>query len=187
MIAIFPVLNTAFCIMTKITRHMGFCITYSALLLKTWRVSLTYRVKSAHKLKLTDRQLLQWLFPILLVMSIFLGTWVISDPPKEVYITDWNKLKFSICEYNWFDHSLAIGELMFLLWGIKVTLFSLNLIAIWTFQKNRNLKNDLSLSPISKKVCYNVRNAESFFNEAKYISWSIYNIAAVNILMILIQ
>lgn len=121
MIMIFPVLNTAFCIMTKITRHMGFCITYSALLLKTWRVSLTYRVKSAHKLKLTDRQLLQWLFPILLVMSIFLGTWVISDPPKEVYIFDWNKLKFSICEYNWFDHSLAIGELLFLLWGIKVS------------------------------------------------------------------
>ena len=32
------------------------------------RVSLTYRVKSAHKLKLTDKQLLQWLFPILLIM-----------------------------------------------------------------------------------------------------------------------
>ena len=38
----------------------------------TWhhgvRVNLTYRVKSAHKLKLTDKQLLQWTLPILLIM-----------------------------------------------------------------------------------------------------------------------
>ncbi|RWS12060.1 putative G-protein coupled receptor CG31760-like protein [Dinothrombium tinctorium] len=155
MAAIFPVLDSLFCIVTKVTRHMGFCITYSALLLKTWRVSLTYRVKSAHKLKLTDKQLLQWLFPILLVMAIYLGTWTISAPPQAIYIKDWNGLKFKICDYNWWDHSLVIGEFLFLLWGIK--------------------------------VCYSVRNAESFFNEAKYITWAIYNIAIVNILMIFIH
>lgn len=153
--AIFPVFTTFYCILTKISRHMGFCITYSALLLKTWRVSLTYRVKSAHKLKLTDRQLLHWLSPILLVMAIYIGTWTISAPPVAKYLIDWNNLKFKICEYNWWDHSLAIGEFLFLLWGIK--------------------------------VCYNVRNAESFFNEAKYITWAIYNIAIVNITMIFIQ
>lgn len=139
MAAIFPVLDVMCCVATKWTRHMGFCITYSALLLKTWRVSLTYRVKSAHKLKLTgtlslrnhqndlsnslspaDKQLLQWLFPILLVMAIYLGTWTISAAPNAVYITDWQSLKFKICEYNWWDHSLVIGELLFLLWGIRV-------------------------------------------------------------------
>lgn len=73
------------------------------------RVSLTYRVKSAHKLKLTDKQLLQWLFPILLVMAIYLGTWTISSPPEAVYIKDWDELKFKQCDYNWWDHSLAIG------------------------------------------------------------------------------
>ncbi|XP_015789832.1 probable G-protein coupled receptor CG31760 [Tetranychus urticae] len=155
MAAIFPVLTTFACIVTKCTRHMGFCITYSALLLKTWRVSLTYRVKSAHKLKLTDKQLLQWLFPILMIMAIYLGTWTISAPPQPIYITDWHGLKFKICDYNWWDHSLVIMEFCFLLWGIK--------------------------------VCYNVRNAESFFNEAKYITWAIYNIAIVNILMIAIH
>lgn len=45
------------------------------------RVSLTYRVKSAHKVKLTDKQLLQWMVPILLVMLIYLGTWTLSAPP----------------------------------------------------------------------------------------------------------
>lgn len=153
--AIFPVLDVWTCVLTKWTRHLGFCVTYSALLLKTWRVSLTYRVKSAHKLKLTDKQLLQWLFPILLVMAIYLSTWTISASPEAIYLVDWNGLKFKQCAYNWWDHSLVLGELLFLLWGIK--------------------------------VCYNVRNAESFFNEAKYITWAIYNITMVNISMIFIH
>ncbi len=39
------------------------------------RVSLTYRVKSAHKLKLTEKQLLHWMLPIMLIMIIYLTTW----------------------------------------------------------------------------------------------------------------
>ncbi|KAG1665823.1 putative G-protein coupled receptor [Nymphon striatum] len=152
MAAIFPVLDRYSCIATKWTRNLGFCVTYSALLLKTWRVSLTYRVKSAHKLKLTDKQLLQWLFPILLVIVIYLSTWTLSTPPRAIYLKDWDNLKFKQCEYGWWDHSLAIGEFLFLLWGIK--------------------------------VCYNVRKAESFFNESKYISYAIYNIALVNLVMV---
>lgn len=45
MIAIFPYLETSWCIATKWTRHMGFCITYTSLLMKTWRyleVSLAF-------------------------------------------------------------------------------------------------------------------------------------------------
>ncbi|XP_037927635.1 probable G-protein coupled receptor CG31760 [Teleopsis dalmanni] len=152
MIAIFPYLDTSWCIVTKWTRHMGFCITYTSLLMKTWRVSLTYRVKSAHKVKLTDKQLLQWMVPILLVMLIYLGTWTISDTPYAEFIHDQDGLKFKQCSYNWWDHSLAIGEVFFLAWGIR--------------------------------VCYNVRNAESLYNEARLISYAIYNIAIVNIIMI---
>nr|XP_012214859.1 PREDICTED: probable G-protein coupled receptor CG31760 isoform X3 [Linepithema humile] len=155
MAAIFPVLDMYSCIATKWTRHMGFCVSYTALLMKTWRVSLTYRVKSAHKVKLTDKQLLQWMVPILLVMLIYLGTWTVSAPPYAEVIADNHDLKFYQCSYNWWDHSLAIGEILFLAWGIK--------------------------------VCYNVRNAESLFNEARLISYAIYNIAAVNITMIAIH
>ncbi|XP_014602856.1 PREDICTED: probable G-protein coupled receptor CG31760 isoform X1 [Polistes canadensis] len=155
MAAIFPVLDMYSCIATKWTRHLGFCISYTALLMKTWRVSLTYRVKSAHKVKLTDKQLLQWMVPILLVMLIYLGTWTLSAPPYAEVIADKYGLKFYQCSFNWWDHSLAIGEILFLAWGIK--------------------------------VCYNVRNAESLFNEARLISYAIYNIAAVNIIMISIH
>ncbi|XP_045475935.1 probable G-protein coupled receptor CG31760 [Harmonia axyridis] len=152
MAAIFPVLDTYSCIATKWSRHLGFCITYTALLMKTWRVSLTYRVKSAHKVKLTDKQLLQWMVPILLVMLIYLGTWTVSDTPTAEDILDNEGLRFKQCVYNWWDHSLAIGEVLFLAWGIR--------------------------------VCYNVRNAESLYNEARLISYAIYNIAIVNIMMI---
>lgn len=51
------------------------------------RVSLTYRVKSAHKVKLTDKQLLQWMVPILLVMLIFLGTWTLSATPSAEVVS----------------------------------------------------------------------------------------------------
>nr|XP_029714675.1 probable G-protein coupled receptor CG31760 isoform X1 [Aedes albopictus] len=152
MAAIFPILDTYSCIATKWTRHMGFCVTYTALLMKTWRVSLTYRVKSAHKVKLTDKQLLQWMVPILLVMFIYLGTWTLSAPPTAEKIVDQTGLIFKQCSYNWWDHSLAIGEVLFLAWGIR--------------------------------VCYNVRNAESLYNEARLISYAIYNIALVNTTMV---
>ncbi|XP_039301535.1 probable G-protein coupled receptor CG31760 [Nilaparvata lugens] len=152
MAAIFPVLDLYSCIVTKWCRHLGFCITYTALLMKTWRVSLTYRVKSAHKVKLTDKQLLQWMFPILLVMLIYLSTWTISAPPYAQQIKDGGGLLFKQCLFNWWDHSLAIGEVLFLAWGIR--------------------------------VCYNVRNAESLYNEARLITFAIYNIAVVNIAMV---
>lgn len=152
MAAIFPVLDLYSCAATKWCRHLGFCITYTALLMKTWRVSLTYRVKSAHKVKLTDKQLLQWMFPILLVMLIYLSTWTLSAPPYAVQIRDSYGLLFKQCLFNWWDHSLAIGEVLFLAWGIR--------------------------------VCYNVRHAESLYNEARLISFAIYNIAVVNITMV---
>jgi hypothetical protein len=71
-------------------------------------------VKSAHKVKLTDKQLLQWMFPILLVMLIYLGTWTLSAPPTAEQIRDQAGLRFKQCSYNWWDHSLAIGEFTFL-------------------------------------------------------------------------
>ena len=37
------------------------------------------------------------------------------------------------------------------------------------------------------KICFNVRKARTYFDEAKLIRWSIYNIAAVNIVMVSIQ
>ncbi|XP_050442150.1 probable G-protein coupled receptor CG31760 isoform X2 [Adelges cooleyi] len=151
----FPQCSQQLCVATKWTRHFGFCITYSALLMKTWRVSLTYRVKSAHKLKLTDNQLLQWMTPILVIILVYMGSWTLSDPPLAVLVKSEEGTKFWQCSSDWWDHCLAAGEVLFLAWGVR--------------------------------VCYVVRNAESFYNEAKLISFAIYNIFIVNIIMMIIH
>ncbi|MPC61627.1 putative G-protein coupled receptor [Portunus trituberculatus] len=54
MAAIFPVLDTYSCVATKWTRHLGFCITFSSLLMKTWRL---LSVSSGHIRSLED----QWM------------------------------------------------------------------------------------------------------------------------------
>lgn len=80
---------------------MGFLITYSSLLMKTWRTCLTYRVKSAHKVKLTDKQLLQWMVPILLVMLIYLGTWTLSATPHSVEVKN-NFITLAVISYYYY-------------------------------------------------------------------------------------
>ncbi|KAE9536615.1 hypothetical protein AGLY_007017 [Aphis glycines] len=112
----FPECTQQLCVATKWTRHFGFCITYSALLMKTWRVSLTYRVKSAHKLKLTDKQLLQWMTPILVIILVYMGAWTLSDPPQAVLEKETEtNLRFWRCSNDWWDYCLAAGALNLLL------------------------------------------------------------------------
>lgn len=43
-------------------------------------------------------------------MLIYLGAWTFSDTPDAEIIVDNEELKFKQCVYNWWDHSLAIGN-----------------------------------------------------------------------------
>src|ERR1700742_1496403 len=101
MVALFPKLTIPSCIAVKWTRHLGFCITYTALYMKLCRVYLTYRVKSAHKIKLTEKHLLHWMSPIMVIMLLYLFAWTISDPPRLHMMTTWNGERFAQCMYNW--------------------------------------------------------------------------------------
>ncbi|XP_055343269.1 probable G-protein coupled receptor CG31760 [Paramacrobiotus metropolitanus] len=143
------------CMAIEWTRHLGFGITYSSLFMKTWRISGLFRVKSAHKIKLTDKQLLQWMCPILLIMVIYLATWSAGAPATPEILANEFGQRYYQCAYGWWDHCLVVGNVTFLLWGIR--------------------------------VCYRVRNAESYFNEAKFISFAIYNIAGVNAIFLLLH
>lgn len=118
-------------------------------------------------------------------MLIYLGTWTLSAPPYAEEIADNYGLKFNQCSFNWWDHSLAIGtekrkiKLEKILWKTSIEYIYSN-IEIF-------LPGEILFLAWGIKVCYNVRNAESLFNEARLISYAIYNIAAVNITMIAIQ
>ncbi|OQV15352.1 putative G-protein coupled receptor [Hypsibius exemplaris] len=143
------------CMAIEWTRHLGFLITYSSLFMKTWRISGLFRVKSAHKIKLSDKQLLQWMCPILLIMIIYLASWSAGAPAAPEILENESKLKYPQCAYGWWDHCLVVGNVVFLVWGIR--------------------------------VCYRVRKAESYFNEAKFISFAIYNIAGANAIFLLLH
>ena len=43
---------------------------------------------------------------------IYLSSWTVSDPPVAVLVEDAAGLQFLICEYGWWDHSLAAGQWM---------------------------------------------------------------------------
>ncbi|CAL8109338.1 unnamed protein product [Orchesella dallaii] len=120
MIALFPILTRPSCIAVKWTRHLGFSITYTALYMKLCRVYLTFRVKSAHKIKLTEKHLLHWMSPIMVIMLLYLFAWTISDPPDTMDMLTTDDKKFVQCVYNWWDHALAIGEVIFLAYGVWI-------------------------------------------------------------------
>ncbi|CAG7718790.1 unnamed protein product [Allacma fusca] len=147
MVALFPVLTMQSCVAVKWTRHLGFCITYTALYMKLCRVYLTFRVKSAHKIKLTEKHLLHWMSPIMVIMLLYLFAWTLSSPPGIQVMETTDKKRFIQCVYNWWDHALATGEVIFLSYGV------------W--------------------ICYRIRENP----DAQFISYSIYNIAIINILM----
>ena len=151
------------------------------------RVSLTYRVKSAHKIKLTDNQLLQWMTPILLIMIIYLGAWTVSDPPVGEDVTDGNGLIFKQCTYDWWDHVLAIGK-----YKLRNDLNGTNFVLKQTDCLHCQQATVNSISFVigemvflfwGVKVSLDVRKAESFFDEAKCISWAVYNITITNVIM----
>ena len=52
---------------------------------------------------------------------VFYSAWTLSDPPVGVTILDTSGLKFKQCSFGWWDHCLATGEFLFLMWGIKVS------------------------------------------------------------------
>jgi len=54
-------------------RELGFSISYGALLLKTWRISLVFRVRSATQVKITDTNLMKRLVIIVAFFVTFLA------------------------------------------------------------------------------------------------------------------
>lgn len=50
MVVIYPLLHTSLCVLTKWSRHLGFCITYTSLLMKTWRSVFSCKPISANNI-----------------------------------------------------------------------------------------------------------------------------------------
>lgn len=72
------------------------------------RISVIFRVKSAQKIKLTDRHLLQRLAPILALYVVYLLAWSLAGPSHVIQMKMPGNLKFDECSIDWWDHAILI-------------------------------------------------------------------------------
>ncbi|KAJ8302765.1 hypothetical protein KUTeg_019161 [Tegillarca granosa] len=108
------------CILRFWFREIGFSISYGALLLKTWRISVVFRVRSAQRVKISDTDLIKRLLLVIFVFVAYLTARTIAGTPTVIEGKHVNGLKAFQCSSDWWDHSSAIAELLFLFWGIRL-------------------------------------------------------------------
>ncbi|KAG5329259.1 Y1760 protein, partial [Acromyrmex charruanus] len=119
-IVMYPRPNIITCTVRVWLREIGFSLTYGALMLKTWRISVIFRVKSAKAVKITDASLLKRLGIIVLTFSVFLSIRTLVAPPVVIVARTADDLKAYLCRTDWWDHSFTTLEVIFLVWGIRL-------------------------------------------------------------------
>ncbi|XP_011302612.1 probable G-protein coupled receptor 158 [Fopius arisanus] len=119
-IVMYPRPNVVTCTIRVWLREIGFSLTYGALMLKTWRISVIFRVRSAKAVKITDMNLLKRLGIIVTIFSVFLGIRTVVAPPVVIVGRTADDLKAYLCQTDWWDHSFTTLEVMFLVWGIRL-------------------------------------------------------------------
>nr|XP_050856084.1 probable G-protein coupled receptor 158 [Vespula vulgaris] len=119
-IVMYPQPNVITCTVRVWLREIGFSLTYGALMLKTWRISVIFRVKSAKAVKITDASLLKRLGIIVMIFSVFLSIRTLVAPPVVIVARTADDLKAYLCRTDWWDHSFTTLEVMFLIWGIRL-------------------------------------------------------------------
>ncbi|XP_055379902.1 uncharacterized protein LOC129611022 [Condylostylus longicornis] len=101
-------------------REIGFSLTYGALMLKTWRISVIFRVRSAKAVKITDAALLKRLGVICGVIGACLLVRTIVSPPEVVVGRTADDLKAFLCKTDWWDYTFTSMEVLFLAWGVRL-------------------------------------------------------------------
>ncbi|KAK2152979.1 hypothetical protein LSH36_312g01017 [Paralvinella palmiformis] len=108
------------CCMRTWFREIGFSISYGALLLKTWRISVVFRVRSAQRIKISDTDLIKRLVLIVLLFAAYLSVRMVVGRPHIVKGTHSTGLHTFQCSWDVWDYCAAIAELCLLLWGIRL-------------------------------------------------------------------
>lgn len=101
-------------------RAVGFSMSYGALLLKTWRISVVFRVRSARTLRISDTDLIKRLGILVLVAAVYVSLRTVWGRPHAAAGRHYSGLKTRQCSYDVWDYCQAGGELLLLLWGIRL-------------------------------------------------------------------
>ncbi|KAJ7360629.1 hypothetical protein OS493_015738 [Desmophyllum pertusum] len=114
----FPRASKVRCILSPWLHHVGFSLVYGSLALKTWRVVLIFRVRSARKMAITDSVLLRRLSAIVLLYSSYLTVWMVIQPPVVESSVTADKLKYERCTKGWFGYMILAADFVVLSWGM---------------------------------------------------------------------
>ncbi|CAB3374541.1 Hypothetical predicted protein [Cloeon dipterum] len=117
-IVMYPQPNMITCSLRVWLREIGFSLTYGALMLKTWRISVIFRVRSAKAVRITDMDLLKRLGFIVGAFAALLLMRTLVAPPPVVVAKSADDLKAFLCRTDWWDHSFSLMEVVLLVWGI---------------------------------------------------------------------
>ncbi|RUS75750.1 hypothetical protein EGW08_016501, partial [Elysia chlorotica] len=99
--------------------HLGLVLTYGALLIKTWRISVIFKSGGTTKrINLPDKALLQRMVPLVVVTVAYLTAWEILGPPQAVTVKTSADLKFFVCETRWWTYGAFGAEALMLLFGV---------------------------------------------------------------------
>ncbi|ETN65048.1 hypothetical protein AND_003192 [Anopheles darlingi] len=91
-------------------REIGFSLTYGALMLKTWRISVIFRVRSAKAVKITDARLLKRLGVLCGFVGIALLVRTLVAPPVVIVGRTADNLKAFLCKTDWWDHTFTSSK-----------------------------------------------------------------------------
>ncbi|CAD0195055.1 unnamed protein product [Chrysodeixis includens] len=108
-------------------REVGFCLTYGALMLKTWRISVIFQVRSAKAVKISDMYLLRRIGVIVGVACVLLAIRTLVAPPAVIVGRTKDDLKAYLCNTDWWDHSFTTRK-YFLFGNFKICLLYLILL-----------------------------------------------------------
>ncbi|XP_070575540.1 metabotropic glycine receptor-like [Ptychodera flava] len=110
--------NDVTCMTKPWVRHIGFALAYGALLFKTWRITVIFRVRSAKPIRIRDTQLYGKIAIVLALFCLYLTVWTVVSRVRAVIKYNNEGLKFWDCTLDGWRYGGMGLELAFLIWGV---------------------------------------------------------------------
>ncbi|KAI3386503.1 hypothetical protein SNEBB_005303 [Seison nebaliae] len=113
--------TTITCTFIYLLRDLGFIGYYGALMLKTWRISVVFQIKSARTIKISDSMLMRRLMTMVLVVVGFLAIRTVVARSSRQQIKTADNLIAYLCKTDWWDHSAFLARFIILAWGTRLS------------------------------------------------------------------
>ncbi|XP_037067933.1 probable G-protein coupled receptor CG31760 [Pollicipes pollicipes] len=185
-IVTYPEPNVATCTIRCWLREIGFSLSYGALMLKTWRISVIFRVRSAKAVKITDLDLLKRLGVLVAGFTALLGVRSLVAPPSVVMALSADGLKTRLCHTDWWDHAFSASNFCSFVWGIRLC------IVVRKAPSEFNESKFISLTIYNEFLLTILLNISTLFLKSPanpdllYIIFFLHNQLTITVLLVLI-